>query len=165
MAAYEYIKKRLNTMHGERQTWEDHWQEILDYVMPRKAEITLHRARGEKRTDVLFDSTAITAAHLLAASLQGTLTSPSLRWFSIKLRDEELNEDRDVQLWLEDTARRMYDTFNETNFNPSFFKALAPMPRAVRRGDKYDFLVEVNKKYDLTKLLNVNKVIHKIYII
>ena len=33
------------------------------------------------------------------------------------VRDEELNEDRDVQLWLEDTARRMYDTFNETNFN------------------------------------------------
>ena len=76
MAAYEYIKKRLNTMHGERQTWEDHWQEILDYVMPRKAEITLHRARGEKRTDVLFDSTAITAAHLLACLLY---TSPSPR--------------------------------------------------------------------------------------
>ena len=34
------------------------------------------------------------------------------------------------------------EPFNETNFNPSFFKALAPMPRAVRRGDKYDFLVE-----------------------
>jgi len=117
MAAYEYIKKRLNTMHGERQTWEDHWQEILDYVMPRKAEITLHRARGEKRTDVLFDSTAITAAHLLAASLQGTLTSPSLRWFSIKLRDEELNQDRDVQLWMEDASQRMYNVFNGTNFN------------------------------------------------
>ena len=117
MAAYEYIKKRLNTMHGERQTWEDHWQEILDYVMPRKAEITLHRARGEKRTDVLFDSTAITAAHLLAASLQGTLTSPSLRWFSIKLRDEELNEDREVKLWMEDASQRMYNVFNSTNFN------------------------------------------------
>ena len=34
------------------------------------------------------------------------------------------------------------EPFNETNFNPSFFKALAPMPGAVRRGDKYDFLVE-----------------------
>ena len=87
MAAYEYIKKRLNTMHGERQTWEDHWQEILDYVMPRKAEITLHRARGEKRTDVLFDSTAITAAHLLAASLQGTLTSVSYTHLTLPTSD------------------------------------------------------------------------------
>ena len=117
MANYEYIKKRVDTLSQERGTWEVNWQEILDYVMPRKADVVTLRTRGEKRTEVLFDSTAITANNLLAASLQGTLTSPSLPWFSIKLRDEELNENRDVQLWLEDTARRMYDTFNETNFN------------------------------------------------
>ena len=117
MANYEYIKKRLDRLGQERGTWEVNWQEILDYVMPRKADVVTLRTRGEKRTEVLFDSTAITANNLLAASLQGTLTSPSLPWFNIKLRDEELNEDRDVQLWLEDTARRMYDTFNETNFN------------------------------------------------
>jgi hypothetical protein len=90
---------------------------ILDYVMPRKADVVTLRTKGEKRTEVLFDSSAITANNLLAASLHGTLTSPSLPWFSIKLRDEELNKNRDVQLWLEDTGRKMYDTFNETNFN------------------------------------------------
>lgn len=114
---YEYVKKRLSAMESNRGTWEDHWQEILDYVMPRKADVTLVRAKGEKRTDVLFDSTAITANTLLAASLQGTLTSPSLPWFSIKLRDKVVNEDHRVQMWLEDTARRMYDAFNDANFN------------------------------------------------
>ena len=117
METFEYIKKRCSTLESERQTWEDHWQDILDYVMPRKADVTFVRSRGEKRTEVLFDSTAITANNLLAASLHGTLTSPSLPWFSLKLRDEVLMENRDVQLWLEDSARRMYDTFNETNFN------------------------------------------------
>ena len=85
--------------------------------MPRKADVITLRTKGEKRTEVLYDSTAITANNLLAASLQGTLTSPSLAWFSIKLRDEVLNQNREVALWLEDTAKRMYDTFNETNFN------------------------------------------------
>ena len=85
--------------------------------MPRKADVTFVRSKGEKRTEVLFDSTAITANNLLAASLHGTLTSPSLPWFTLKLRDEELMNERDVQLWLEDSGRRMYDTFNETNFN------------------------------------------------
>jgi len=117
MATYEYIKKRVDALASDRGTWEVNWQEILDYVMPRKADVVTLRTKGEKRTEVLFDSTAITANNLLAASLQGTLTSPSLAWFSIKLRDEELNENRAVQLWLEDTAKRMYDTFNETNFN------------------------------------------------
>jgi len=117
MATYEYIKKRVDALASDRGTWEVNWQEILDYVMPRKADVVTLRTKGEKRTEVLFDSTAITANNLLAASLQGTLTSPSLPWFSIKLRDEQLNENRAVQLWLEDTARRMYDTFNKTNFN------------------------------------------------
>ena len=117
MAKFEYIQKRLNKMSSDRSTWEDHWQEILDYVMPRKADITFVRSKGEKRTEVLFDSTAITANNLLAASLQGTLTSPSLPWFSLKLRNEEINKVRDVQIWLEDTARRMYAVFNESNFN------------------------------------------------
>ena len=117
MAKFEYIQKRLNKMSSDRSTWEDHWQEILDYVMPRKADITFVRSKGEKRTEVLFDSTAITANNLLAASLQGTLTSPSLPWFSLKLRDDDANKVRDIQIWLEDTARRMYAVFNESNFN------------------------------------------------
>jgi hypothetical protein len=117
MASFDYIRKRLDKLEADRGTWESHWQEILDYVMPRKAEITFLRSRGEKRTEVLFDSTAITANNLLAASLQGTLTSPSLPWFSLKLRDDEANKIRDVQIWLEDTARRMYAVFNESNFN------------------------------------------------
>ena len=117
MATFEYIKKRCSALESDRATWEDHWQDILDYVMPRKADISFVRAKGTKRTEVLYDSTAITANNLLAASLQGTLTSPSLPWFHLKLRDKELNEHRDVQLWLEDSARRMYDTFNESNFN------------------------------------------------
>ena len=36
---------------------------------------------------------------------------------AVKLRNEELNNQREVQLWLEDTARRMYDAFNDANFN------------------------------------------------
>jgi|TARA_R110001599_G_scaffold83718_3_gene224881 hypothetical protein len=115
--AYDYIKKRCSKMESQRQTWENHWQEILDYVMPRKAEVSFQRSKGEKRTEVLFDSTAVTACTLLAASLQGTLTSPSLPWFSLKLRDQDLNQERDIQVWLEDTASRMYDVFNESNFN------------------------------------------------
>ena len=117
MEKFDYIKKRYNEMSSNRGTWEDHWQEILDYVMPRKADIVTKRISGDKRTEVLFDSTAITANNLLAASLQGTLTSPSRQWFYLKIRNQEINADREVQLYLEDSAKRMYDVFNQTNFN------------------------------------------------
>ena len=65
---FDYIKKRFASMESNRGTWEDHWQEILDYVMPRKADVTTINSKGSKRTEVLFDSTAITANTLLSAS-------------------------------------------------------------------------------------------------
>ena len=132
-------------MESQRQTWEHHWQEILDYVMPRKAEVSFQRSKGEKRTEVLFDSTAITACTLLAASLQGTLTSPSLPWFSLKLREQELNKERDIQIWLEDTAKRMYELFNESNFNTEVHEMYLDL---VSIGTGALFLEESRKGFD-----------------
>ena len=45
MANFDYIKKRLGELESHRGTWEEHWQDILDYVMPRKAEITSKREK------------------------------------------------------------------------------------------------------------------------
>jgi hypothetical protein len=149
MEKFEYFKKRLAQMETDRQVWEDHWQEILDYVMPRKADITFIRAKGERRTDILFDSTAITANNLLAASLQGTLTSPSLQWFNIKLRNPEFNKNREVQLWLEDSARRMYNVFNETNFNTEVHELYLDMTSI---GTGCIFIEEGKKGFQNSKL-------------
>ena len=142
---FNYFKKRLNQMQGNRGTWEDHWQEILDYVMPRKADITFKRTKGEKRAEILFDSTAITASNLLAASLQGTLTSPSMQWFYLRVRNERLNENREVQLWLEDSAKRMYNIFNQGNFNTEVHEMYLDL---VTIGTGALFVEEGNKGFD-----------------
>ena len=136
-------------MSSSRGTWEDHWQEILDYVMPRKADVVFVRVKGDKRTEVLFDSTAITANNLLAASLQGTLTSPSLQWFHLKIRDDEINQDREVQLWLEDSAKRMYDVFNQTNFNTEVHELYLDLCSI---GTGCLFVEEGNKGYDIDSI-------------
>ena len=142
---FNYFKKRLNQMQGNRGTWEDHWQEILDYVMPRKADITFKRTKGEKRAEILFDSTAITASNLLAASLQGTLTSPSMQWFYLRVRNERLNQNREVQLWLEDSAKRMYNIFNQGNFNTEVHEMYLDL---VTIGTGALFVEEGNKGFD-----------------
>jgi len=116
MAASQ-ILKRLEVLESQKSTWLAHWQEILDYVMPRKAEISIKYSKGSKRTEKLYDSTAIHANTLLAASLQGTLTSASLPWFHLKARDADLNLVKGVQVWLEDCRNRMYKAFNASNFN------------------------------------------------
>lgn len=112
----EEIIKRYKALKS-RGTWENNWQEISDYVLPRKAEVTVKRAKGEKRNSSVYDSTAIHSNELLGASLQGTLTNPASQWFGLRLRDNALDEDHDVQRWLSDSSLRMYRAFSESNFN------------------------------------------------
>ncbi len=113
----EQLIKRFNKLESDKAPWLNHWQEILDYVMPRKADVSATYAKGSKRTEKLYDSTAVHANTLLAASLQGTLTSASLPWFHLRVRDESVAASREVQVWLEDCRNRMYKAFNSSNFN------------------------------------------------
>ena len=69
----------------QRQTWESHWQEVADFVVPRKADVTKNRSPGDKRSELVFDGTAIHAAELLSASLHGMLTIWPPSWFSLAL--------------------------------------------------------------------------------
>jgi len=111
------ILKRLDQLESGKSQWNSHWQEILDYVMPRKAEVSNNYSKGAKRTEKLYDSSAIHANTLLAASLQGTLTSASLPWFHLRARDTQLGDSRETQVWLEDCRNRMYKAFSSSNFN------------------------------------------------
>lgn len=113
----EELIKRYQKAKGGRGIWESEWQQIAEYVVPRKSEVTVFRSKGAKRTEKLFDSTAIHSNDLLAASLQGTLTNTATLWFSLKTSDEKLNDDNEVKMWLDNVSRRMYQQFNASNFN------------------------------------------------
>ena len=34
------LLKRFHKLVTKRQTWETHWQEVSDYMLPRKADVT-----------------------------------------------------------------------------------------------------------------------------
>jgi hypothetical protein len=94
------LDKRYRTLQSQRSNWEKHWQELADYMLPRKADIVKKRTQGDKRTDLIFDGTAIHAVELLASSLHGMLTSPSTPWFSLRYRDQGLQRNDAANEWL-----------------------------------------------------------------
>ncbi len=100
----------------ERQNFKILWQEINDFVLPRKTDIIVKLTKGSRRTVRLQESTAPHSAGLLAATLQGSLTSNSVYWFNIRMKDKELNENEEVKAWLDDSTRRLYNAFNDSNF-------------------------------------------------
>ena len=116
------LKDNLSRLQEKRSNWESHWQEVADLMLPRKAEITRQRARGDKRNVAIFDATAVHALELLAASLHGMLTSSANRWFSLRFKETGLNESDEAKEWLEDATKRMYDVIAKSNFQQEIFE-------------------------------------------
>jgi hypothetical protein len=116
------LLKRFDRLTSQRQNWETHWQEVADYMMPRKADVTKTRSRGDKRTELIFDSSPLQAVELLSASLHGMLTNPSTPWFSLRFKNPEMDDQDEAKEWLESATDVMYTAFNRSNFQQEIFE-------------------------------------------
>ena len=110
------LLKRYGTLKTQRQVWESHWQEVADYIVPRKADITKKRTSGDKRSELIFDGTAIHAAELMSASLHGMLTNAATPWFSLRYASDALNGEDEAKEWLEGATDVMYAHLARSNF-------------------------------------------------
>ncbi len=110
------LDKRYQSLLAQRSNWEKHWQELADYMLPRKADITKRRTQGDKRTELIYDSTALHSVELLASSLHGMMTSPSTPWFSLQYRNSDLQSNDEANEWLELCSSQMYKALQRSNF-------------------------------------------------
>ena len=116
------LLKRFDRLKSNRQNWESHWQEVADYMQPRKADVTKTRSKGDKRTELIFDSSPMQAVELLAASLHGMLTNPATTWFSLRFKGGEFEDNDEAKAWLEDSTEVMYNAINKSNFQQEIFE-------------------------------------------
>jgi hypothetical protein len=116
------LLSRFDKLKSQRQTWETHWQDVADYMQPRKADVTKQRSRGDKRMELIFDSSPIQAVELLAASLHGMLTNPSTPWFTLRFKDQDVDGEDEAKLWLQSATDAMYTAFNRSNFQQEIFE-------------------------------------------
>ena len=116
------VLERYKTLKAQRVTWEDHWQEIADYFLPRKANITEKHTKGDKRHDQIFDGTATHALELLSSSLNGMLTNTVSPWFILKFRNQMMFDNDVANEWLESCAKIMQQVFSRSNFQQEIFE-------------------------------------------
>lgn len=82
------LTKQFDKLKSSRANWESHWQEVADYCLPRRADVTKSRSKGDKRTEFIFDGTALHALELLSSSLHSMLTNSASPWFDMRFKDE-----------------------------------------------------------------------------
>jgi hypothetical protein len=115
------LVKRYDSLMGQRNVAQEDWDTITDYVCPYRGRF-FHDQRNESsiewsRGRLVYDSTAVSAHKNLAAHIHGALTSPAIRWFQIRFREEGLNEKVKAAQWIEDVGDRIHYELQDSNFD------------------------------------------------
>jgi len=115
------IVKRFDALVSQRKSVEDIWEVINQLVVPFRGDffrdISSEHSVSWRDNRNVFDSTAIDAAHILASSIHGSLTSPAIRWFELAFRSNRLNEVKEARQWLEESAALCFTALQDSNFN------------------------------------------------
>ena len=116
----ETLKQRLNimrsAMESDRSSFIQHWRDLSDYILPRRAQFTLSDSnKGDKRNQKILDSTATLAARTLRSCMMSGVTSPARPWFRLTTPDPDLAEFGSVKEWLHIVSQRMGTVFLKSN--------------------------------------------------
>ena len=126
-------RRRLKDLKHEANSWLDHWRDIAEHMLPQKGRYlsgddTSENNDGKKKHQKIINGSANDALRIIAAGMQGGLTSPSRPWFVLSLADEELREYAPVREWLHTVRQILLHIFSRSNFYSSvhgMYKELA----------------------------------------
>ena len=121
--------KRYDRLMMNTDNWRPDWQDINDYIVLRNGNILGKVTPGMKLTDKIYDSTAKDCNNNLSAVLKSTLTNPAFKWFSLKIRGlDEDDEFKDAQDWLEWCSLKMYLALSQSNFYKAIQESWMQLP-------------------------------------
>jgi hypothetical protein len=114
----DQIFSRYEAARKMRSSWENLWQECYDFALPTRGGFLYDQTPGARRTDKIFDATAMDAADQLAASLLGNLTPAWSQWFGLKAGPALSTEEADkITPILEKSSKIVQDHFDRSNFS------------------------------------------------
>ena len=120
------IRQRFDALESQRKTLDDTFQTIEKFVVPYRGEFfkpLSSMLEVEWRRRYIFDSTAVVSCDTLASKIHTNLTSPSIRWFELRFRDETLNDMQDAKEWLEGVQNNIWQALLESDFNMEIAEA------------------------------------------
>jgi len=116
------ILTKLKWLEDIRKPWEAEWQEIADYVHPKRANFDWDKDRfGERIGTKIYDSMAQDSNELRAEGLQGYVTSAASAWFRLGFEDEDIGKLPGAKAWIEEVEKKFYSIFRRSNFYEAIF--------------------------------------------
>ncbi len=94
--------------------WMSHWEDLARLMLPRRMGFITQMTEGERRTEEIYDATAMRAARGLANAVGQLLRPEGEKWLFIQAEDDRLNNLDEVQDWLKRTENKLLNSI----FNP-----------------------------------------------
>ena len=114
-----HCQRRLESLRRERASWEPHWRELSEHILPRRGRFlwTPNAGdRGRKLNGKILNSAGTLAARTLASGMVSGITSPTRPWFRLTLPDKRLASLPSVRAWLDEVQGVLLRIFAASNF-------------------------------------------------
>jgi orotate phosphoribosyltransferase-like protein len=102
------VMHQQQQLESDRATWESHWREIAERILPRQDDFQTKRVGGEKHTEKIFDATAPLALERAAAAIDSLITPETQQWHSLEPEDPALLDDPDTIAYLEEVTKMLF---------------------------------------------------------
>lgn len=110
-------RKELAALKANRTSWDAHWLEIGEYMLPRRPRFLVTDANsGRKRNDKILHEAAIKALRTLSSGMTAGITSPARPWFRLTTPDPDLMKRESVRDWLWQVEERIRLVLHMSNF-------------------------------------------------
>lgn len=118
------IKKKWEQGKKDRGDLLNRWQEIAEYFLPRRANITSKGTVGRKRDKKVFDPSPQLALETYAAGLAGGIFPPSSPFFRLKLKYVDVSSlSTESQEWLRMVESILLEMILGSNISSSAYEA------------------------------------------
>ena len=114
---YHLLLNRFHRAQSKHDVWHGLWQDCYDYALPQRGQLSGYHAPANRRSERLYDGTALDSVDQLASLLLGHLTPPLTPWFGFKpgtdLTDAEAKA---ITPALERASKLIQAHFDQSNF-------------------------------------------------
>ena len=111
------LNQRMHGLHASRLSWFRHWQELANYILPRRYKWLVSPNQWNKGSPLnqnIINSVATLAARNCASGIMSGTTSPSRPWFRLTLPGKMDNLEN--QVWCEEVTKRMMRIMATSNY-------------------------------------------------
>ena len=137
------VLKKYKEAQNIKDYWKDRFEEAYEYCLPNR-ESFYDESPGQRRTDKIFDETAVVGVQEFASRLQAGITPTFARWADFQAGSEIPSEQKpEINLKLDKITDYVFQILQTSNFNQEIHEAFMDLAIGtgvllVEEGDSVD---------------------------